>query len=149
MGFLGILRKVKQARRRRRRATKVDHHYISHKERARALVHERLTHWNQFYNLSYNRVAIRNQGTRWGSCSSKQNLNFNYRLIFIAPELVDYVVVHELCHLAHFNHGKEFWNLVGEAVPDYEDKVRMLRAVTQKIAVQGIQSRESTVHSPV
>jgi predicted metal-dependent hydrolase len=136
---------------RRRRAVRTRRkdlvHFKQHQEIARALIQERIVYWNQFYKLHYNRIAIRNQGTRWGSCSTKGNLNFNYRLLFIAPELVDYVVVHELCHLAHFNHGKDFWTLVGQTIPDYKTRVEMLHAVTKHIAVTGIQNLESRIHS--
>jgi hypothetical protein len=93
------------------------------------LIHERLTHWSAFYNLTYNRVAIRDQGTRWGSCSKKGNLNFNYRLAFLKGELLDYVIVHELCHLLEFNHGPDFWNHVERAIPDYRERRAELKLV--------------------
>lgn len=113
--FLG--RKV--ARRRSRRVQPDAKHYALHKERARELVHARLLHWNQFYNHPYKRVAIRNQRSRWGSCSTKQNLNFNYRIVFLPEILVDYIIVHELCHLAEFNHSSAFWSHVEKTLPDY------------------------------
>jgi predicted metal-dependent hydrolase len=107
--------------RRTRKRTKADTlHYAEHKEKARALIHARLLHWNQFYNHSYKRVAIRDQRSRWGSCSTKQNLNFNYRILFLPEALVDYIVVHELCHLAEFNHSPSFWNHVARTLPDYK-----------------------------
>lgn len=93
-------------------------HYLLHKESARKLVHEKLEHWNSFYNFTYNKVAIRSQRTRWGSCSSKGNLNFNYKIIFLSPELQDYLIVHELCHLQEMNHGPNFWSLVEKTIPD-------------------------------
>ncbi len=94
--------------------------YLKHKEAARALVHERLLHWNQFYKFSYNRVAIKNTRRTWGSCSRKGNINFSYKLLFLPRELADYVVVHELCHLKHHNHGRGFWAEVARALPDYK-----------------------------
>lgn len=87
---------------------------------ARGLVTERLDYFNQHYQLEWGRVAIRNQRRCWGSCSSKKNLNFNYKLLFLPPDLRDYVIVHELCHLVHLNHGQNFWMLVSEQVPDYQ-----------------------------
>ncbi len=135
---LGWLRRkvngrFRKGRVRRRRRAHVDMHYEAHKERARILIHERLMYWNQFYGLTYNRVAIRNQRSRWGSCSTKKNLNFNYRLAFLPIELVDYVVVHELCHLTHFNHGSEFWLFVEKTIPDYEKRKNELHRVTLNI----------------
>ncbi|HEY0979943.1 MAG TPA: M48 family metallopeptidase [Candidatus Paceibacterota bacterium] len=87
---------------------------------ARALVHKRLEHFNQYYHFSYNKVAIRNQKTRWGSCSSKGNLNFSVRILTLSPEAQDYLIIHELCHLKEFNHSPRFWALVAEQCPDYK-----------------------------
>lgn len=91
-----------------------------YKRQTRALVLARLEHFNQFYGLKYNKIAIRNQSTRWGSCSSSKNLNFNYRLSLLPSELADYIVVHELCHLQEMNHSASFWGLVKRCVPDYK-----------------------------
>jgi len=68
----------------------------------------------------YGRIAIREQRTRWGSCSSKNNLNFNWKLILAPREALRYVVIHELCHLNHFNHSERFWKDVAERMPEYE-----------------------------
>lgn len=119
-------------KRRRKRASSVTQHYVAHKENARVLIHARLEHWNQFYNLSYNRVAIRNQRRCWGSCTSLRNLNFNYKILFLPEHLQDYIVVHELCHLAELNHGKAFWELVAQQVPAYKEHMQELRAIEQK-----------------
>jgi hypothetical protein len=93
--------------------------YLKHKESARVLAHERLTHFNQFYKFSYRAVAIRDQKSRWGSCSKQGNLNFSYKIARIDPELADYIIVHELCHLKEFNHSKRFWDLVAQSIPNY------------------------------
>jgi predicted metal-dependent hydrolase len=93
--------------------------YLKHKERARHLVHQRLLYFNQFYNFTYHKVAIRNQRTRWGSCSKHGNLNFNYKLALIPESLANYVIVHEICHLGEFNHSRNFWDLVEKTIPDY------------------------------
>ncbi|HVZ75766.1 MAG TPA: M48 family metallopeptidase [Candidatus Paceibacterota bacterium] len=101
-----------------RRGTR--HHYLKHKEAARALAHARLAHFNRFYGFPYRRVFIKNLRSRWGSCSEFRNLNFNYKIIFLPVKLADYVILHELCHLGEFNHSPRFWTLVGQAMPDYK-----------------------------
>lgn len=94
--------------------------YKKYRERARVLVHQRLEHFNTFYGFTYHRVSIRNQKTRWGSCSNKGNLNFSYRIVFLEPEAQDYIIIHELCHLKEFNHSKAFWDLVAQQSPNCE-----------------------------
>lgn len=113
----------------RKRATTVTKHYIEHKERARELVLARLEYFNHHYALSWNRVAIRNQRRCWGSCSANKNLNFNYKILFLPPHLADYIIVHELCHLTHLHHGKAFWDLVAEQIPDYRTALLELRQI--------------------
>jgi len=108
-------------------------HYAEHKEAARQLCRVRLDHYNEHYKLQFNRLSIKNTRSRWGSCSSKKNLNFNYRIVFLAPELQDYLIVHELCHLAQMNHGPNFWALVAEQVPNYKQCVAQLRAVESEL----------------
>lgn len=114
-------------KRRKKRASSVTPHYQTHKKAARQLIHSRLEYWNQYYNFSYNRVAVRNQRRCWGSCSSLRNLNFSYRLLFLPPHLCDYIIVHELCHLAEMNHGPRFWALVAEVMPEHEVYQKELR----------------------
>lgn len=116
-------------RKRRRRATTVTKHYLEHKEAARSLTLARLVHFNAHYQLQWNRVAIRNQRRCWGSCSSLGNLNFNYKILLLPPHLADYIIVHELCHLKHLHHGKDFWNLVAEQIPDYKERIREIKKI--------------------
>lgn len=100
--------------------TKTDHkHYLKHKEQALELIKKKVDYWNKIFNFSYNIINIKKQKTRWGSCSKKRNLNFNYKVVFLPDEQVDYLVVHELCHLKEFNHSKRFWQLVERAIPDH------------------------------
>jgi len=94
--------------------------YKALKNQTLALVQERIKYFNQHYRFPYGRISIRMQKSRWGSCSRKGNLNFNYKLIQLPQYLADYIVVHELCHLKEFNHGSNFWNLVAETIPDYK-----------------------------
>lgn len=88
-------------------------------EQARTFVENRISYFNKFYNFEINRIVIKNQKTRWGSCSSKKNLNFNYKIIYLRPALADYLIVHELCHLGELNHSKRFWALVAKTIPSY------------------------------
>lgn len=97
--------------------TKAD--YARLKDKALELVTIRLGHFNKVYGLSYKKVSIRNQKTRWGSCTSTGTLSFNYRIVLLSPEAADYIVVHELCHLAQMNHSIKFWRLVEKTVPDH------------------------------
>ncbi len=93
--------------------------YIKEKENARKVILEDLERVNKFYGFKYNDVSIRNTSTRWGSCSSKKNLNFNFQLLFVTPEEREYVVAHELCHLQEMNHSQNFWKLVEKFCPNY------------------------------
>lgn len=101
--------------------------YLAHKEDARTLVSALLQRCNAAYGFHYNRVSIKNMSRNWGSCSKKRNLNFNYKLHFLPPELAEYVVVHELCHLGQLNHSKDFWALVAKTVPDHKNRRKELR----------------------
>lgn len=75
----------------------------------------------------YDKISIRNQKTRWGSCSQTGTLSFNYRLMMAPPQVSDYVIVHELCHLTHMNHSDAFWKKVADVMPDYAVHRRWLR----------------------
>ncbi len=88
---------------------------------------ERLKHFCNIIGVTYGAVRIKSQKTRWGSCSSKGNLNFNWRLVLAPDWVMDYVVVHELCHLKHLNHSKDFWLTVGSYMPEYKTAVKWLK----------------------
>lgn len=109
---------MKQVPRRRTKKEARDF-YLAHKESARAFVIERIAYYNRHYKFTFQRISVRDQRTRWGSCSRKGNLNFNYRIFFLPQVLADYVIVHELCHLKEFNHGAKFWDLVAKQIPDH------------------------------
>lgn len=102
-------------------------HFLLNKNAALKLVQEKLEEFNKYYKLEYNRISVRNQITRWGSCSKSANLNFNYKVLFLEPALVDYIIVHELCHLKEFNHGANFWALVEKIIPDYKESRKKLK----------------------
>ena len=101
--------------------------YKKYKNQAFELVKNRVEYFNQFYKFRYNQIYIKNQKTRWGSCSSRKNLNFNYKIVFLPKELQDYLIVHELCHLKEFNHSKNFWDLVKLKILDFDRVSKMLR----------------------
>jgi predicted metal-dependent hydrolase len=114
--------------------------YLKVKEEARQLVHERVRHFNQAYGFPVGRIFIKNHRSRWGSCSQKGNLNFNYKIVFLPAELADYIVVHELCHLREFNHSPRFWRLVEEVIPDHRKRRLALRHL-ERSSVARILSR--------
>jgi predicted metal-dependent hydrolase len=97
-----------------------------HKECARTLILERVAYWCGLIPVTPSRIAVKDQRSRWGSCSTKGNLNFNYRLAFLPLELVDYVIVHELTHLLEFNHSSRFWEKVGAIIPDYKARMKTI-----------------------
>ena len=78
------------------------------------------------YGFSYKEIAIKDTASRWGSCSAQKNLNFNWRLIMTPPEILRYVVCHEIAHLTHLNHSTDFWNLVEKMYPKYKEAKQWL-----------------------
>lgn len=101
--------------------------YAQLKEAALKLAQRKVAEFNQQYNLSYRRISIRNQKTRWGSCSKAGNLNYNYRIVLLPEKLADYIIVHELCHLQKFNHSRRFWDLVAQTLPDYKQRRKEIK----------------------
>jgi len=131
-----IYRIRRRSRRRKPRKAPNRPDYLLRREDARKLIVDRLNHFHNEYmkidpafasTMKYNRVAIRNQRGRWGSCTSRKNLNFNYRLLDLEPELRDYIIVHELCHLKELHHGKSFWDLVSQVIPRAKELNRVAR----------------------
>lgn len=102
--------------------------YLQHKEEAQRFVEARLAHFNSTYGFVWRRVSIRNQTTRWGSCSRSGNLTFNFQIVLLPPHLADLVIVHELCHLKELNHSARFWALVRQTIPDMAERRRELRS---------------------
>jgi predicted metal-dependent hydrolase len=102
-------------------------HYQSNVKEARTLIKSRVAIWAPVCGVTTKRIAIRNQKRSWGSCSSLGNLNFNYKLLYLPLCMVDYVVVHELCHLKFLNHSQDFWLEVGKYCPNYQVVVNEIR----------------------
>lgn len=96
-------------------------------EEAVKVIPKKVRHYAQIMNLQYGRITIRNQKTRWGSCSGKGNLNFNCLLMLAPEKVIDYVVVHELSHLVEMNHSKAFWQQVESVLPDYSESRQWLK----------------------
>ena len=87
----------------------------------------RTAHYAALMNLKYQRIVIKDQKTRWGSCSSLHNINYNWKLILMPTEILDYVVVHELAHLKEMNHSPRFWSEVEKILPSYKESRAWLR----------------------
>lgn len=98
--------------------------YLKCKSAALKLARKRVEHFNQIYKLKVNGINIKRQKTRWGSCSKKGNLNFNYKIVLVPKKIADYIIVHEMCHLKEFNHSRKFWNLVEKGIPAYKNVIK-------------------------
>ena len=129
--FRRIYKVKRRNLRRRRRPTASDKKaYVIYRSAARELVVNRLAYWNAIYGFTWKKIFIRNQITRWGSCSSDKNLNFNFRIVLLPKDLQDYLIVHELCHLGRMDHSADYWKLVEKALPEYRALDERLRAVS-------------------
>jgi hypothetical protein len=103
--------------------------YKKYKKLALEIAEKKIARFNAFYGYQIKKISIRNQRTRWGSCSGNGNLNFSYRIIYLPEELCDYIIIHELCHLGEFNHSRNFWALVAKNVPNYRMIRKEIRSV--------------------
>ncbi len=99
------------------------------KQRALALASARCGHFAEVYGVTFKKISIRAQKTRWGSCTHSGNLSFNYKIAVLPPRIADYIIVHELCHRSEMNHSKRFWNLVAQTIPEHKTIRRELRRV--------------------
>lgn len=98
-----------------------------YREQARELLTDKVDYYRKFINKPIGEIRIKEQKSRWGSCSARGNLNFNWKIVMAPDEIIDYLVVHELCHLLHMNHSKDFWQSVGSILSDYKDRERWLK----------------------
>ena len=128
----GALRRV-EARQEAREAVVEEQGYLSEADmrvlamQAKEAIPARVAHFAPRVGVSYGRITLRCQKTRWGSCSAKGNLNFNVLLMLAPPEVLDYVVVHELCHRIEMNHSPRFWGLVAQHDPQFKEHRAWLR----------------------
>lgn len=102
-------------------------------QKAVEYIPERVAFYAPLVGVSYGRITIRNQRSRWGSCSSRGNLNFNCLLMLTPPEIIDYVIVHELCHRREMNHSPLFWQEVENILPDYKKRRKWLKDNGERI----------------
>lgn len=98
-----------------------------YRRQAHHIFAQRVAYWNARYGFEHGRISIKDQKSRWGSCSQAGNLNFNWRLLLAPIEALDYIVIHELAHLKEGNHSSRFWALVATQCPDYKQQRRWLR----------------------
>ena len=103
------------------------------KQQAQKVILSRAQLFSDKIGVSFARISIRDQKTRWGSCSQAGNLNFNWRLIMAPEPVLDYVVIHELCHLKRMSHGKSFWNVVAKYCSDWKEKRRWLNKHSREL----------------
>ena len=106
-----------------------------YRQAAKEYIPKRVAYYAQLLDVTYATISIRDQKTRWGSCSSKGNLSFSWRLILAPPKVLDYVVVHELCHRKEMNHSPRFWALVESLVPDYKTHRKWLKENGEKLTI--------------
>lgn len=96
-------------------------------EQSEKIISERVDIWKEKFGVNVNGISVRSQRSRWGSCSTKGNLNFNWKLVMAPLEVVDYLVIHELAHLNHMNHSEKFWQTVEQHCSDYKQRDKWLR----------------------
>ncbi len=99
------------------------------REEIKVLITRKLEEINKNYNFQYNKIYIKNHKSRWGSCSSDRNLNFNYRIASLPEHLAEYIITHELCHLGEMNHSSKFWDLVARSIPDHKKRRSELKKI--------------------
>ena len=96
------------------------------RQKADEVLKKRTQEWAEKIGVEYNNIVLKDQKTLWASCSGKKNINYSYRIIKMPPVVQDYLMIHELCHLVHMNHGPEYWQLVAQFSPDYKNHRRWL-----------------------
>ena len=98
-----------------------------YREQARLVCTKQAEYYSKMMGVTYGRIAIKNTRTRWGSCSSWENLNFHWKLVLMPPAILDYVVIHELAHRKEMNHSSRFWAEVEKILPDYRERRKWLK----------------------
>ena len=111
--------------------------YLSkwYKKKAKEIIIPRVERYALALGFSYKRIGITSAKKRWGSCNSKGSINFTYRLVMTPPEIIDYVIVHELMHLREMNHSAKFWSHVAQIIPDYKKRRKWLKDNQHRIQI--------------
>ena len=125
--FNFIEKKASWIKKQQEKLTQTPYHDSTTKEEAQALILPLVEKWSSIMMLTPTFVGFRKNRTRWGSCSGKNRLNFNTRLAKMHPDFVEYVVVHELAHIKHKNHSKDFWAEVEKFLPDYKKRQKLAK----------------------
>ena len=105
----------------------IDHFY---KEKAKEFIPAMLNNWSSVMELEYNKVSFRKTKRQWGSCSGKNDLSFNSMVVKLPEDVIEYIIVHELAHIRHKHHQKSFWSLVEKYLPDYKERIALLKHYT-------------------
>jgi predicted metal-dependent hydrolase len=108
---------------------------VALKKRAQIYLNDRVQHYSKIMNVHPTGIKITSAKTRWGSCSPKNSLCFSYRLMLLDPDAIDYVVVHELAHIREKNHGPDFYREVERYLPDYKQRIALLKECQRKIGL--------------
>lgn len=103
---------------------------------AKQVIPAKVAYYARLMGVTYGRITIRKQKTRWGSCSLEGNLNFNGLLMMVPPEVLDYVVVHELCHRLEMNHSSRFWSQVENVIPNYRKPRKWLKEYGSRLMLR-------------
>ncbi len=106
-----------------------------YREHAKTVIDERVAWYGRFDDFEFNEVKISWAKKRWGSCTAKRNLNFNWRIVMAPLEIIDYLVVHELCHLTEANHSRRYWAEVEKILPDYQERRQWLKEHGHRLSI--------------
>lgn len=104
-------------------------------QQCKSIVEKSISNYQSYFKSKPRSITITDSKTTWGTCDSNLRLTFNWRLAMAPPEVIDYVVIHEMCHMVHLNHDRSFWRLVGKLMPDYKEKERWLALSNWKMTV--------------
>jgi predicted metal-dependent hydrolase len=98
-----------------------------YRKKALEKILERIKHYETYFNFKPNKVTVKEQKKRWGSCNSKRELFFNWKIVMAPVSVIDYLVVHEMSHMVHLNHSKDYWDFVGKIIPDHKERRAWLK----------------------